>query len=153
MKRRTRKVEQRLHKDCFFCSVAMATGHSYEQLGRKCGFMLMARVAQDASTNDLHKEVLKKAGLREFKNYRRVWCAPGYTGLRVIREMLWGRCAIIQVKLSDNTTHAIYWDGAKMHDPLPGDWYTWDNIAVLENVWLLVDEKTPRKKVSPPTQG
>jgi hypothetical protein len=142
-----RRVVQKLKRDCFFCSVAMAAGLTYDKLGARVGWKIMSRVGDggsqdDGSPNADWRMILKAGGFEIGTNMHRVWTAPGYVGTGIIRSLLWGRRAILDLYMGPNDGHAVYWDGENLHDPLPGRPYkTLDHVDHISNIFLIKDER------------
>lgn len=148
-----KRVRQRLQRDCFFCSVAMAAGLRYEKLGERVGWEVMSRVGDGGSQDDGTEDadwikILRAGGFELGKNIHRVWTAPGYVGTQIIRGLLWGRRAILDTYLHGRDNHAVYWDGEKLWDPLgPKHYRTLNDIHFIQHAFLIRDENNFRPEV------
>lgn len=125
-------------KDCFLCCAAMAAGKSYDD-------------SWGALTDDLREvmhvrgpkdkecaEVLRLLGLGEaIRDYTILFRLPEFGTVGFMRNMLWGRRAMIQVpsKNYDGEMHIVYWDGRELHDPSNLRLYAWIEVEPVY-VWL-----------------
>lgn len=129
-------VSQRRTYDCVLACLAMATGKNYEDLWPQ-EFCDAVEDAKGTSKNGLHDRALELAGLERGKDYISVYCGGFQPGL--LRQMLWGRRACIQVPSlnHEGAQHFVYWDGFQLHDPSNKQRYQWLDHITPEWVTLL----------------
>jgi len=122
-------VKQQTDSDCFLCCVAMALAVPYETLCKRIGDLvkpIQVRGSYDAD----EVVVLTRMGLTEHVHYIRLIMMPQYAQTPFLRNVLWGRRAIIAVASKNNRDgkHAIYWDGNELHDPSNREIYSWGEV-------------------------
>lgn len=122
-------IKQRDRFDCMVCCVAMAIGRPYEdvleagldtgaydpEIGTGGIDVLLAHLGFTARTLNKHTE--GDYSLRH---------KPAALDAGYWREFAWGRRAIFCVPSRNHAvgSHAIYWDGERLHDPSNGKTYT-----------------------------
>lgn len=134
-------VEKQRHKsDCMLACVAMAVGRPYEELWPE---EFQQEVAEAGCNDKRDERALGIAGLTKDVDYRAVCLQVTANEFR-LRQMLWGRRAILQVPSLnyERGQHAVYWDGATLHDPSNLQVYRWlDHCGTINWVWIF-NERT-----------
>lgn len=117
-------IRQRTSDDCLICCIAMATGRTYEEVMAAAGDLYepgKGTKATDALLQRLglrHRQLNSQTDGDFSTRYRRASETPD-----AFRMQTWGRRAILCVpSLNDADAdredgHAVYWDGAQLHDP------------------------------------
>lgn len=109
-------VKQRSKFDCALACLAMVSGKQYEELFDP---EFCARIEQKTTcSGDDLAEAYRRAGFVKDKNMRVIYIGYG-ASVPVIRQMLWGRRAMIQVPSLnyEGSEHFIYWNGREIFDP------------------------------------
>lgn len=128
----TELIRQRTTYDCAVCTIAMATGFSYEVV--HYAGVLSGGFDPDKGCRS-EQAVLEKLGVSPdtFKCYYREWCiSPEF-----YREMTWGRRAIMAVPSlnKEGGFHSVYWTGRELLDPCTQKTYTeWGQLLPAELV-------------------
>jgi hypothetical protein len=125
-----RLIPQREPNDCVICSIAMATGHSYENVLSAAGDLY----DPDAGVKSVER-VLEQLGFTfRLENGANGWGAGaegeladllvmsrGIITADYFRNFAWGRRALatVQSKRIANGFHMVWWDGREAWDPAP----------------------------------
>lgn len=149
--------EQR--KDCFLCSAAMAAGITYEQAWDALDDTLRACFGPKGRgpMGDQCDKILSKLGFERVRvgartgdpssapgDYFVLFMLPEYATSGFLRNVLWGRRALLQVpsKNYPGEQHIIYWDGRELFDPSNKRAWEWQEVEPIY-VWLF-DERRAR---------
>lgn len=138
------RLRQRTPADCALCCMAMAMGLTYEQAVAKLPTDLRAIILSKGLWSEDEERFHAAFGLvkdRDFKHLR-IWGHWATAG--GIRNLLWGRRAIITVRSRHNSEglHDVYWDGAELHDPSTISTYTWNEVEPTQ-VLLFAERMAP----------
>lgn len=145
-------------KDCFLCSAAMAAGVSYDEAWNALDDDLRACFAPEAKgpMGDQCDKVLSALGFERVRvgartgdpasapgDYFVLFMLPEYATSGFLRNVLWGRRALLQVPSKNyaGEQHIIYWDGRELHDPSNKRTWAWKEVEPIY-VWLF-DERRP----------
>jgi hypothetical protein len=143
-------------KDCFLCSAAMAAGLEYDAAWERLSDDLRACLAPDqrGPQGDQCDQILSRLGFERVRvgartgdpssapgDYFVLFMMPEYATTGFLRNILWGRRALVQVpsKNYPGEQHIIYWDGRELHDPSNARTWAWSEV---EPVYLWIfDER------------
>lgn len=133
----TELITQRTDYDCTVCCLAMMLGLSYETVGAAIpGYHAeIERTGTSKGINDDQvQSFLKRCGVRS--RVLRAMVLGGRSrqiNSDRFKPMLWGRQAIIDLPSLNlpGGFHSAYFDGRDLHDPSPGDRYSWKTAIVL----------------------
>ena len=108
-------VRQQGQYDCALACLSMMAGRPYDRLFNM-DFRNKIEIATTCTDDDL-LEAFKLAGFVKDVDTKTVYL--GNTGTNVVRQLLWGRKAIIQLPSLnyDQSEHFIAWDGRAIFDP------------------------------------
>jgi hypothetical protein len=136
----TELIRQRGERDCYLCCLAMATSRSYNSIAAALSNEELQEMNHEGSYGALLDKLRTVCGLKEGTDFRSILWATigersGTAGARpgVMRALLWGRRAIIQVPSLnyENQMHVIYWDGHQLFDPSNKKTYdVWDEVPM-----------------------
>jgi hypothetical protein len=135
-------IKQRHERDCFLCCIAMVAGLTYEQAAEKWGAEFVAEVGAKGLTGSKRIDhAFGAVGLERDVHYRVLFMLPEYAALPFLRNVLWGRRALFQVRSKNNPGehHIVFWDGAALHDPSNKRTYAWEEAEPIY-VWIF-DER------------
>lgn len=109
-------VKQRTNCDCALAVLSMASGREYDDL-YDAEFCARIEAAKTCTGDDLI-EAYRRAGFEKGKNLREIYVGQGQS-MPVVRQMIWGRKAMIQVPSLnyEGVEHFIYWNGREILDP------------------------------------
>lgn len=132
-------------KDCFLCCAAMATGFTYEIAADLVGDLYELFGTDGKGPQGQHcDEILARLGALRGFDYRVLFMMPEYATSGFLRNVLWGRRAMLQV-VSKNFVgehHIVFWDGKDFHDPSNLRQWKWDEVEPIY-IWLF-DEANKR---------
>jgi hypothetical protein len=134
----TATIKQRYPKDCFLCCIAMATGLTYDEAARRWGKDFVDKVAAKGLVGQKDIDFAFEAvGLKRDVDFRVLFILPEYATHGFLRNVVWGRRALFQVRSKNNVGefHLTYWDGAALHDPSNKRTYVWDEVEPVY-IWL-----------------
>lgn len=108
-------VQQRSNYDCALACLSMASGVNYEHLFEK-EFCERIEKATTCTGLDL-EEAYSRAGFTK-QNMKVVYVGYNQSPI-IIRSLLWGRRALIQVPSLnyEGSEHFIFWNGKEILDP------------------------------------
>lgn len=149
-------------KDCFLCCAAMAAGMEYDHAWSRLDDTLLACFASDGRgpMGEQCDHVLARLGFERVRvgartgdptaalgDYFVLFMLPEYATTVFLRNMLWGRRALVQVpsKNYPGEQHIIYWDGRTLHDPSNKRQWKWDEVEPIY-LWIF-DERCPSPRV------
>ncbi len=138
-------IKQRTQMDCMLCCLAKATGRTYDETLIELGPLGQEFAEKGCLNNNDHVAL----SILEFENnvdYLKLHMRPEYCNLGFLRNMLFGRRAILTGKSKNvwEQWHTIYWDGFNLYDPSNGA--TYSNIFELEPIEIIIfNERTMRK--------
>jgi len=145
-------------KDCFLCSAAMAAGVDYDTAWSRLEDDLRQALGPSGRgpQGDQCDRILKHLGFdRVMVPARRgpptdepgdfwvLFMLPEYATHGFLRNILWGRRALIQVPSKNyaGEHHIVYWDGRALFDPSNERMWAWPEIHPIY-IWLF-DEAKP----------
>lgn len=147
-------VRQRTPHDCVLCCIAMALGLAYEDaLARLDGASagadtLGTRLATEGCHNQEDEIALRALGLRRERDFQRLVMSPHYATAGFLRNVLWGRRAILSVRSKNiRGHHAIYWDGAALLDPSTFKTFEWQEVEPID--LIIFRESAAREDIVP----
>ena len=115
-------VPQRAARDCVICTLAMATGRSYDSV--MAAALLRRAYEPDVGVRN-EQSILAQLGLAwrgDFVEYDR-----GILDAEYFKNVAWGRRAVMSVpSLNDSDPkleHSVYWSGNRLYDPSLGRRY------------------------------
>lgn len=133
----TELVRQRNTNDCLFACAAMALGMTYDEAEARAGAAFMNLLQSQGCNNAMENALLGALGLKVNVDYCMRTFNNHWTSVGFVKNMLWGRRAIVTVRSRNNRdgSHAVYWDGSKLFDPCTQDVYpSWDEVEPVEAV-------------------
>ena len=151
----TTMVKQRFdgdvqRKDCFLCCAVMAAGADYDAIWSLLDDQVRTAISTTGAFGNHCNHILEllkfermQVGARtgnptdEPGDYYVLFILPEYATTGFLRNMLWGRRALIQVpsKNYKGEQHIIYWDGAALFDPSNLRTYQWHEVEPIY-LWL-----------------
>lgn len=153
-------------KDCFLCSAAMALGWSYEGAWNKLDDSLRDALSSGRGpVGDQCDKILIALGCDRVQvgarsgnpttepgDYFVLYIRPENASLGFVRNILWGRRALVQVRSKNyaDEMHIIYWNGRELFDPTNARAYEWTEVEPLY-LWLF-DEASPSVQVKQTTR-
>lgn len=164
----TEHIKQRFdgddqRKDCFLCCAAMAASMTYDEAWAKLDDELRSCFGTTGRgpQGDQCDKVLKALGFDRVYagarsgdpnsapgDYWVLFIMPEYATRGFLRNMLWGRRALIQVRSKNyvDEHHIIYWDGHGLFDPSNKRAWEWHEVEPIY-LWLF-DERSKRFRYS-----
>lgn len=145
-------------KDCFLCCAAMCAGLDYDSAWAALDDELRTPLLTGRGPiGDQCDKILGRLGFKKRADvgarssvpagteadYYVLFIMPEYGTTGFLRNMLWGRRALIQV-LSRNYSgehHVIYWDGHQLFDPSNKIRWEWHQVEPIY-IWLF-NERRP----------
>lgn len=123
--------------DCFPVCVAIAT---QKPVNAFLPDEVIAGIESEKGTyGDMTTWVLEQAGLENAKDFWRVDLPVEWYSHHMLRRILNGRRAILQVPSLKypKSQHALFWDGYEIHDPSKNDLkYRWIEQCSISYVWI-----------------
>lgn len=118
-------MKQRGASDCVLACLANATGKNYNDIFPE----EFRKYAEDHKGlyGKTFEQAFEYAGLKAEVDYTAFYCGGDPLRRGLLRFMLWGRRALIQVPSLNNpppNMHLVYWDGVCIHDPSNKQQYT-----------------------------
>lgn len=130
-------------KDCFLCCVAMAAWLSYEGIFIRLTDELQAIVRSRGPKGEDECDVIMQAGgfYRE-ADYRTIFLLPEFASTGFLKNMLWGRRALVQVRSLNymDEQHLLFWDGAEVFDPSNARTWKWRDVEPVY-LWLFNERR------------
>jgi hypothetical protein len=147
----TTLVQQRTERDCFFCCVCMLANADYEEgwellreglreqfekggglYGDDCEKLL-----EDFGFNRVQSGARTGQPTEEPGDYYVLYMQPVWATMGFVRNMLWGRTALIQVRSKNyqDEHHIVYWNGRALFDPSTKLTFQWHEVEPI-HVWL-----------------
>jgi hypothetical protein len=130
-------------KDCFLCCAAMATGHNYEAAWEmmRPGMQKILKERGTSTSAECHEVLVSLGAVRE-RDYIVLYVLPEYASTGFLRNTLWGRRAMVQVRSKNfaGEMHIVYWDGHNLHDPSNLRVYEWHEVEPIY-LWLFDERK------------
>lgn len=133
----TKLVQQKPEaKDCFLACMAMACGLTYEDVADRFGEGLTKQVQERGLYGRENiATAFASLDIADEVDYQLLYCGKGMDlppSSQFVREMLWQRKAIIQVKSKNvpNGMHMVYWDGKQLFDP---------SLKIVYSTWMEVE--------------
>lgn len=140
--------DERQRKDCFLCCAAMASGRSYDDAWALLDDGLRACLSPDAKgpKGTECDAVLERIGFSK-GDYRLLFMLPEYATTGFLRNMLWGRRALIQVPSKNyrGEHHIVYWDGTELHDPSNMHAWKWEEVEPVY-IWIFDERRAEVNK-------
>jgi hypothetical protein len=113
----------------------MATGILYDVVLEKLGPAYTRLIARRGMDGKDEEEVsLELLGYENKIHYQKLVMSPHWATVQFVKNILWGRRAIIIVKSKNynESEHAIYWDGELIHDPSNAKKFEWNEVEPIE---------------------
>lgn len=131
--------KQRTNKDCAICTLAMFLGVPYEEV--KITTEQMESILFGGMEREVEDAILLAHGYEVGKHYTRMHAAPWWATTGFVKNMLWGRRAIISVMSKNyrDATHAVYWDGEALYDPSTLLTHEWKEVEAID--FLMANER------------
>lgn len=156
------KVKQRFddgqqRKDCFLCSAAMAAGVDYDTAWAALDDTLRTCLGPSGKgpIGDQCDQILTRLGLDRVRvgartgdpsaaagDYYVLFMMPEYATSGFLRNVLWGRRALLQVPSKNyaGEQHIVYWDGRALHDPSNLREWKWGEVEPIY-IWLFDENR------------
>jgi len=131
-----KQYQQEGESDCLLACLATAVQRPINEIWSP-GFR--ADVEENKGTyGDSVDTAFELAGLRRNKDYWQVFIPMAQASSPIVRQLLNGRRALLQVPSLNiaNAAHILYWDGKRIFDPSRRQVYSCMSQLVLQSVWI-----------------
>lgn len=112
-------IKQRTPFDCGVCTIAMATGNTYEGVWDTLTADHRVTVRDKGMNDSLIKHVMQSLGFTYDVDYTKRTCSPHWGTLGFVQNNWWGRRVMLDLFSKNHWEgrHLVYFDGKNVCDP------------------------------------